>query len=148
MKAIIALAALGAAGFAVYQVGFAKSPAVEAYESFADAVVQRQYDVIWDYAEGEHVKTAIHRINLPKYSPRWMNAFHGSSYKIESQTKTSQGVELVSLQTVSYTPAGTESAMGGTMASQFRHHVTVAETGGTWKVVRFVSEHVKTYETR
>lgn len=148
MKAILAIAALGAAGFAVYHFGIAPSPAQEAYEGFADALVQRQYDVIWDYAEGDQVKLAIDRQNLPNYSPQWMNAFHGSRYEYEAMKKTDGGIEMTVLQTVSYTPPGTESAMGGTMASQYRHNVLVRKTGDGWKVANFRSDHVKTINTR
>ena len=146
MKKLIVVAAVVVAALVVWKVAFAKSPAFLAYQNFATAVVRGGASDGAPFCEGEAVQAALK--DRWSYTPPMMEAFHGAQYKVESRTKSADGQSFTVLQTVSYTPPGTESALRGTMASRFRHRVTVAKKAGGWKVVSFQSTPVKTVEGR
>jgi hypothetical protein len=147
MKYLLVFLAVVAAAFFAWKFVFAASPAFQAYESFADALVVGDRELAGQFADGPQVGQVLaDRKNRWGYTPRWMEGFHGTKYTVESEKKSSGQVELVVVQNVAYTPPGTESALGGTMSSDFRHNVTVAKKGSEWKVVRFESEHVNTVQ--
>ena len=144
MKGLLIAVGIVVAAFLVYQVAFAKSGPVEAYEQFAENVVRGNYPAAVPYHDGPAVKTGLR--DKWSYTPRGMEAFHGASYDIRSTTRSDEGVILDVTMKVRFDPPGVHSAMGGTWASEFRHTETVARRDGDWKVVTFESEHLRTGE--
>lgn len=144
MKALLIVVGIACAAFLVYQVAFAKSGPVVAYEEFAENVVRGNFPGAEPYHDGPAVKKSLR--DKWSYTPRGMEAFHGATYDIHSTAKGNDGVMLDVTMKVRFDPPGVHSAMGGTWASEFRHQVTVAKRDGEWKVVAFESEHLRTGE--
>jgi len=145
MKYLLVAVAVVAAAFFAWKFVFAASPAFQAYENFSDALVVGDRELAGQFADGPGMQQLLaDRKGRWAYTPRWMEGFHGTRYTVESERKSSGKVDLVVLQNVAYTPPGVESAMGGTMSSDFRHKVTMAKKGSEWKVISFQSEHVNT----
>ena len=149
MKKLLILVVLVVGGYCAWNFAFTKSPAIEAYESFANAAMSGSHQMALSYTDGPGFNRMFAtRKSKQSFSPPFMEAFHGASYEYTSVIKSDNKVDLHVTQTVRYTPPGTESAMGGTMADRFTHEVTMELRGSDWKLTSFESTPLGTIASR
>jgi hypothetical protein len=128
------------------------SPAYLAYQQYADALAREQYDRAENLSTGDahEAVVALRRqmagtsINVygkslamrPPSVQDVAGEVHSIRWSKESESTDESGVNLAVVETVCRIPPGVNSAMCK-WPVDFRHDVSMASDGGTWKVASF-----------
>lgn len=121
-----------------------------AYEGFAEAWTRGDMAEAKKYGTDEAATHALKEASLRGLpSGAAMEAFRGTRYVYESETRTESGdVELQVHQTIFFDPPGITSAIGGAMYTGIRHTAALRNTADGWKVVAFEPKYLDMGPTR
>jgi hypothetical protein len=147
MKKLIIVVVLAGGGFAAYRLAFAESPAYQAYEKFADAMLHDRWDEARDVAAGESVTRLI---DYAKAEPGFLGhecyrllrgVIHmGPTRKVESETESADGKE-VTLRVIQEERRGSPTmAPFGPPTVRHKQDAVVVSTPDGWRVKEFKEE--------
>jgi hypothetical protein len=147
-KVLGALLLLGLVWFAHRT--FTEWRAYKTYERFAEAWTRGDRAEALKYGTEPAVTQALEKRNLRgTRSGVMMEAFRGTSYSVQSKSRSPQGdIELEVRQTIFFDPPGVTTGIGGAMWTRFRQEATVTNTAEGWRVTSFDATYLDMGEVR
>ena len=129
------LIALAGSGYAGYEVFYKPSAAVQAYRQFSEALLQGRNGEAKAYLSGEVAAGQFARVEEEVGRSRAINQLVGSSYKVQSESRTEGGNKrtIHAQQVVVWNPPGVSSAMGA-LRVYHDQKVVMEKKDGAWKV--------------
>lgn len=135
-KWVVILVILAGAGFAAHRIFFHRSDAAKAYQEFAEALARQNYDRAIELSDGP-ARAQLQSLNAQwkKYALGATYSIVGTSYKVDSERKKGDEVDLQMTQVVRVNGGGQESAFGRASASV--HHARLKKGTAGWRVISY-----------